>query len=388
MALKILWCSPLPPVRSGVSDYAVELLRPLCQRAQVRILSPSGLPDPQIPEDLAVAIVPPDTEPFDGEIALVHLGNNPHHCWLVDRCARDAPVIVVHDLVLHHLIVEYSATIGDPRILEQYLRLGHNDAGVALAKAREYGLRGRLDPFMFPARRGLLEGARALVTHSRWGEKILRQEFPTKPVLRLGLAAVDPFPVDRTSLRKDLGVGNDELLLMHLGFLTQEKGLESVLAAVAAARECGVSVRVVLVGERDGAGRLDRAVAACGLEEVVTCTGWVEWEHMIRMPAAADLGIVLRVPSAGETSAAVVRFLACGTPVAVVGQRQFLEWPEVAAPRITPGPSAQAEVTRLLIGAARDREWGSRRAAARTTYTNQHRPDDIATNLVDFLSSL
>ena len=69
MALKILWCSPLPPVRSGVSDYAVELLRPLCQRAQVRILSPPGLPDPQIPEDLAVAIVPPDTEPFDGEIA-------------------------------------------------------------------------------------------------------------------------------------------------------------------------------------------------------------------------------------------------------------------------------------------------------------------------------
>jgi glycosyltransferase involved in cell wall biosynthesis len=149
-----------------------------------------------------------------------------------------------------------------------------------------------------------------------------------------------------------------------------------------------VSVRVLLLGERGEVGHLDRVVAACGLEDAVAATGWVAWEDMIRMPAAADLGVVLRVPSAGETSAAVVRFLACGTPVAVIGQRQFLEWPEAVAPRITPGPSAQAEVTRLLIDAVRDREWESRRAAARKTYMNQHRPDDIAVNLVDFLSSL
>ena len=40
--MKILWASPLPPVRSGVSDYAVELLGALGSRAQVRVVEPAG----------------------------------------------------------------------------------------------------------------------------------------------------------------------------------------------------------------------------------------------------------------------------------------------------------------------------------------------------------
>jgi len=118
-------------------------------------------------------------------------------------------------------------------------------------------------------------------------------------------------------------------------------------------------------------------------------TGWRAPEAFPAIPAAADLGVVLRTPSAGETSAAVVRFLAAGTPVAVSGLRQFLEWPEEAAPRLTPGPSAPAELARLLASVRKDsKAWDARRLAARAAYESNHRPADAAADIIEFLGKL
>jgi hypothetical protein len=83
----------------------------------------------------------------------------------------------------------------------------------------------------------------------------------------------------------------------------------------------------------------------------------------------------------------VIRFLACGTPVAVGGSRQFLEWPEAAAPRVTPGPSAPADVARLLMAVAAGEGWTDRRCAAREWYELHHRPADTAREMVEFLET-
>ena len=176
---------------------------------------------------------------------------------------------------------------------------------------------------------------------------------------------------------------------MHLGFLTPEKGLEQILAGLAAAARAGVPVKLVLVGEGKGMDAIHAAAGAAGVGGMVTATGWIAPETFPAVPAAADLGVVLRTPTAGETSAAVVRFLAAGTPVAVGGLRQFLEWPEDATPRLTPGPSAPAEIARLLASARTDGEaWERRRRAARAAYEANHRPSDAAEAIVEFLATL
>jgi glycosyltransferase involved in cell wall biosynthesis len=173
---------------------------------------------------------------------------------------------------------------------------------------------------------------------------------------------------------------------MHLGFLTPEKGLVAILGAVAAATRAGVAARLVLVGEGAAGSDLKRAAEAAGIGDRVIATGWIAPDDFPSVPAAADLGVILRTPSAGETSAAAVRFLACGTPVAVGGQRQFLELPEPAAPRLTPGPSAPAELARLLaVAADGGPKWAQRRKAAREAYEAEHTPEMAADQLLTFL---
>lgn len=363
------------------------MLEPLVRLAEVRVVRP---PDWEPPDDLpawlAQRLAPTDTAPEDGEIPLIHMGNNPYHLWLVDRCRDSRAVVVTHDLVLHHLLVAASIDRGREGEYRERLSKAGGNAGAALAEGREYGLSGRLDPFLVPALEALLEPARAFVCHSRFGRDRLRAAFPGRPVLELGLPARDPGPVDRGAVRRRLGCAHDGVVAMHLGFITPEKGMEAMLAGLAGARRMGVDARLVTVGAADESGRFERLVADLGLSDHVRSIGWLPWEDMVTAPAAADVGFVLRTPSAGETSAAVVRFLACGTPAAVLGRRQFLEWPEAAAPRVTPGPSAAAEVARVLAEVGRDP--AARRRAARATYEAGHRPEGAAAALAGFLTSL
>jgi len=386
--MKILWGSPLPPTRSGVSDYAVELLGELGAKARVRVLAPPGGVQPEIwTFGNGVEIVPSDTSPDADEVSLIHLGNNPYHTWLLNRLQGPNTVAVLHDLVLHHLLVE--AGDRDDVDLEAGLREAHGEAGATLAHARRYGLTGSRDPFLFPARGAFLGAVKGVIVHSRWGEDVMAREFPHLPLARMGLAVADPGEGVQAAERGRRGIAPDEVVLMHLGFLTPEKGLEHILTGVAAARRAGVAARLLLVGEGSEIEDVQAAAAAVGADGVVSATGWVAPEAFPAIPAAADLGVVLRTPSAGETSAAAVRFLATGTPVAVSGLRQFLEWPEEAAPRLTPGPSTPAELARLLaVAAAGGEAWNARRFAARVTYEENHRPADAADAIVHFLKSL
>src|SRR5258708_19338377 len=71
---------------------------------------------------------------------IYHLGNNPHHEWIY-RAAMETPgAIVLHDLVLHHLIVEMTLARGDAGGYPTALRASHGAAGAPRAPARAAGL--------------------------------------------------------------------------------------------------------------------------------------------------------------------------------------------------------------------------------------------------------
>ena len=387
--MRILWASPLPPVRSGVADYAVELLPELARLSDVRVLADPEGPGPEPGSTICgCPVVEGSITPDPGEIQLLHLGNNPYHRWLLDRLHLPRTVVVLHDAVLHHLLVEATLAQGDDRRFEGLLLEAHPEAE-ALVRARAAAVTGPRDAFLFPARRAFLQGLSGIVVHSRWAEREVTRDLPELPVAMVGLSAADPGPVDRARLRQRLSISPEELLVMHLGFLTPQKGVHDLLGAIAAVRRQKVPARLLIVGEGEHAESLDSIVHDLGLEDSVGFTGWVAPENFSPLPAAADLGVVLRSPSAGETSAAVLRFLACGTPVAVTALHQFLELPEAAAPRVTPGPSATAELARIIFRAHSDRKgWEGRRTAARQVYLKDHTPEMAAGQLVAALAKM
>lgn len=380
--LRLLWASPLPPIRSGVADYAAEILPELASRAHVEIVPPPGWQPPREPWTRGLRFVEPERQTGQGQVALLHLGNNPYHIWIARRVREGGCVVVLHDAVLHHLLVEEAAAEGAWDRFAAEVEAAHPGHGAALARARRWGYVGRLEPFLFPARRALLSRAGAVIVHSEWVARRVAAELPGVPVGRVPLAVAKLAGGQREAMRARLGAAADELVVTHLGYLTPAKGLATVLQGIAALRELGVAARLVVVGEESGADPLDRHVRALGLERQVVRWGWASRGELAGILAATDLGVVPRYPTAGETSAAALRFLAAGRPVVVSGYAQFLEFPVAAAPRIAVGAAGVADFVRHAL-ALRGGGWRAACAAARRAWQEGgHEPARAAERLL------
>jgi glycosyltransferase involved in cell wall biosynthesis len=313
--------------------------------------------------------LPADRPAPGGTVELLHLGNNPYHLWVARRLRAFGGVAVLHDTVLHHLLVEEAAADDDWARFGAELELAHGRRGAALAAARRWGLAGRRDPFLFPARQPYLRLARGVIVHSARAARDVAAELPALPVRRVPLAVAALPTGERAQTRHRLGVRDGELLLLHLGFLTEAKGIATVLRALLALDELGVDFRLVLVGEGSEQEATTALVERLGLAARVRFAGFAAPDELGALVAAADLGLVPRFPTAGETSAAALRFLAAGTPVVVSGYAQFLELPADAALRVAPGRAGVADLVRHVAGlAAGDGARAAARAAARRAW--------------------
>jgi hypothetical protein len=108
--VRVAYYSPLPPSHSGIADYSTLLLPALRERID------------------EVAVVRPGKRPPPADVALYHIGNNPEaHGWIVDALRRRPGVVVLHELVLHHLIAGITLGRGDGR---GYLDAMERDLGV------------------------------------------------------------------------------------------------------------------------------------------------------------------------------------------------------------------------------------------------------------------
>src|SRR5437762_14042777 len=136
--------SPMPPSRTGIAHYSAMLAPALAERVELSIIdSPSRRP------------------PAAGRRPIYHLGNNPHHEWIYNAALENPGVVVLHDVVLHHLIVEMTLARGDADGYAAALRANHGEVGEAWARGRAAGLHSEMGNFLLPASIGVANRSRA-----------------------------------------------------------------------------------------------------------------------------------------------------------------------------------------------------------------------------------
>jgi glycosyltransferase involved in cell wall biosynthesis len=283
--------TPLPPAKTGVAHYASMLIPALAKRVDL-VLNDLSVPD-----------------------RIYHLGNNPHHEWIYAEAMKVPGVIVLHDLVLHHLIVEMTLARGDVDGYVAALEANHGAAGAAWARGRAAGLHSEMGNFLFPASIDVAQRSRAVIVHNRYAAERLRSFGVTTPI------HVVAHPYEPAAPAPPRAPGEERVIGLF-GFLTSAKRADVVLEAFARARRRRV-LRLLVVGEP--APNIDVAAMA---RDGVTFTGFVADEEFPKYFAAVDCLVNLRYPSAGETSGTLIRAMAAGKPVAVSDYAQFAELPD------------------------------------------------------------
>ena len=312
--------TPWPPTRTGVAHYASMLVPALRKRLDVEVVS--------------------SQRATRNAQRIYHLGNNPHHAWIYEEAMRVPGVAVLHDVVLHHLIVEMTLAKGDVEGYVDALRLNHGEAGAAWARGRAAGLHSEMGNFLFPASVAVANRSRAVIVHNRWAADRLRSLGVTTPVHVVGhpYQPQSDAAARRDEIRARHGFGPDHRVIGFFGFLTSAKRGEVVLDAFARAQARDPRLRLLIVGE-----------AAPNVD--IATTGYVDEADFAAYFAAVDRLVNLRYPSAGETSGTLIRAFEAGKPVAVSDYAQFAEYPDDCAVKI---PFGKDEVDALADFFVRD----------------------------------
>lgn len=327
--MRVAVLTPLPPTRTGVAHYASMLLPALGGRMDVRAFdSPAGY------------------HHADFDVAIYQLGNNPHHEFVYAEAMEHPGIAVLHDLVLHHLIVEMTLARGDADGYAAALAASHGAAGEAWARGRAAGLHGEIGNFLFPASVEVANRSQAVIVHNHDAASRLSSFGVTTPIEVIAHPYVPAVYPDRLAVRTRLGIPADARVIGLFGFLTSAKRSEVVLDAFADARRRDRSLRLLVVGEP--APNIDvTAMAADG----ITFTGYVPDDEFAAYYSAVDRLVNLRYPSAGETSGTLIRAFDAGKPVAVSNYAQFAELPDDCVVKIAFGEGEASTLSEFFTRA-------------------------------------
>jgi glycosyltransferase involved in cell wall biosynthesis len=338
-----------------------------------------------------VRLVPPGEVP-PADVDVYEIGNSPAHGYVYRAALARPGVAVLHEWVLHDLVLHETAGRADPTAYVREMRRSHGEGGAFVARQVLQGLGGEILPALFAVNDRLLESSLAVVCTTASSARRAARRLPGRPVLHLPLHVVAPAAegADRAAARRALGLAADAWVVTAPGLATRSKRLDVAIRAVARVRRDHPKTRLVVAGPRDEALPLEDWAADAGLGDGLLVTGRLAMAELERHLAAADLVLALRFPDRGEMSAALLRALAAGRPALVTaGTPAAREFPEGIVVPVDPGPREEAELAAWIDALARRPALCAaigRQAAA--LVRERHDPGARAARLVAFLAEV
>lgn len=352
---RIACLTPLPPVQSGIAAYAVMMLREWAKAcdvtavvAQDEVTDSGGVPVLRFEEFVA------RRDEFDA--VYCQIGNNPHHEVFYRYAMAQPSIVVLHDLVLHHLIVEMTLARGDVEGYVAALRANHGEAGAAWARGRAAGLHDEIGNFLFPASMELARRSSHVIVHNHYAREVLLRHGVDTPVTVTGhpLPSIGTHDDARQSLRAAHGFSNEHTVIAMFGFVTAAKRPRVVFEAFGRALRHDDRLRLLVVGQPAPDTSLQQLAADADIPDSFwQSTGYVSDDDFVRYLAAADRVVNLRYPSAGETSGPLIHVLAAGKEIAVSDYGPFASLPSGVAVRIPLGEGELDALVAFMIAEGR-----------------------------------
>lgn len=333
---RIAFCSPINPVASGISDYSEELLPYLGQYADITVYHDSSITpsNTQLLTHMSVRplnqlIADQHRQPYDAII--YHMGNSAAHSEIYTIAQQLPGIVVLHDLVLHHFLLQYYAnTIKD---LDAYQHLVAHYYGAPGVDVATRTMRGVLDDTVFamPLCQPILAHATAVISHSQYVADAVNGMLPQLPVYVVPMGVPILPQRDATALRYQLGFGDDAFVLASFGHVNPYKRTDQVLRALRTLRRAGVNAHYIVVGSISPSVPHKRMIMRTNTQDAVHITGYVSAAEFNAYVDVADVCINLRHPTAGETSASLLRLLAAGKTTLITASGSFREIPRDTA---------------------------------------------------------
>jgi glycosyltransferase involved in cell wall biosynthesis len=363
---RIAMWTPLRPTRSGIADYVEELLPFLSEEEPLNLgvapvkpvkLDIYTLDEPENDEvrDRCAVLSPTAFEaihrrrPYD---ALIYqIGATPeHHNYICEQSLKHPGLLVMHDPNIHSYAL---ARLQGGKGLPAYLKLVQEELGAAEARSIKQawidGTFADAIAYKYPLDRWLLKNSRGVIYHSYSAVLDEQKRLPSVPAFYVPLYAPTPARSNesqRQHIFQRNGWPSDTIVIGAYGIVAPSKRVNVLLQAFERLAVLYPQVILAIVGNAshyDIAGEIKHL----GLDPGHICvTGEVSSQDLLAYMQAADIGVNLRYPSLGESSAIISRLIGMGKPVITSDIPQFSELPDEFCWKV---PVGDHEVEVLVI---------------------------------------
>jgi glycosyltransferase involved in cell wall biosynthesis len=339
----VAFFSPLPPARSGVSDYSAALLGELRKHYTLDLFHDRDYV-PELPFE-AREFRCYDYRLFDRVAAardyhaiVYQMGNSPFHSYMLDPLTRHPGLVTLHDVYLPGFHMQYGESRGlGPMYFAEELRRWYPEDWEAIEDTlatwpvgwdlvRECVRKG------WHLNRRILEAAQVMVVHSPWCASEAQKRTPRHDrkvaVIPHGTDPRPTSPAEKVAARFRFGLPRDVLIFGSFGFMNAEKMNVQALRAFAEVTKHVAPSLFVFVGEEEDGGEARRVADSLQLGDRVRIFGHQPAEVFEALVSVTDIGVNLRLPPTnGETSGALLKLLAVGVPTIVTDVATFTDFP-------------------------------------------------------------
>ena len=328
---RLAWFTPLPPTRSGIAGYSIELLSRIGNRYRVDVFVETTRHD--APPGVGAVFNAHDfvwkhaVESYD--LVVYQLGNSPCHDYMWPYLSRFPGLVTLHDGHLHHSRARWLLQEGRPDDYRAEFLFNHPDANTIVV---ELGIAGLLESltYLWPMRRVVLASSRLVLVHNTRLKQELQLEMSDVPVVVVEMGVPDRplLPTARERLRTHLQITPDTVVFAAFGKVTPEKRISRALHALATL-DSAAPWHLMLCGETVDYYDPRAEAQRLGIGDRVTVTGYIDEEVLPDYVASSDVGFCLRWPSSRETSASWLRCLAAGKPTIVTDLVHLTDVPSI-----------------------------------------------------------
>lgn len=382
---KLAYISPLPPERSGISEYSAELLPELAQYYAIDVIVQKNMvSDPWIKANCTIrsaAWFKKHAGNYDR--VLYHFGNSMFHQHMFDLLDHIPGVVVLHDFFLSGVVEQMESKGVVPDFWKNELYRAHGYPAIT----RFYHENDRAPVvFAYPCNHTVLQHALGVVVHSPYSLRLAGQwygignndaHWAAVPHLR-----VPAGNSNRAEARHALGISEEAFVVCSFGMLgalkLNDRLLQAWMHSALAGRD---NCRLVFVGENpnnDYGRHMADTITQSGQGERLHITGWVDSRVYRNYLAAADVAVQLRTLSRGESSGAVLDCMNYGRPTIINANGSMADLPADAT-LMLPDDFTDEQLTTALETLWRDeslrRSIGS---AARDHIRREHDPQHVA----------
>lgn len=320
---KLAYVSPLPPEKSGISEYSAVLLPELARFYDIEVIvAQETITVPWINENCVIRRADwfLNTKPTYNRI-IYHLGNSPYHQHMFEMLSGAPGVVILHDFYLGDIQAYRENQQPKDRVWTRALYHSH---GWGPTMERFNPALHERTLSQYPANLEVIEKAVGVIVHSSHSISLAQQWYGstyTRNWAKIPLMRATQETPEKGMAKEALGIPSDSFLVCTFGILGPSKLTHSILDAwLASELHKSTKCLLVFVGDlppTETNTHLLQKIYGSVRDKSIRVTGWVDPDTYHRYLSAADLAVQFRTESRGETSAAVLDAMNYGIPTIV-----------------------------------------------------------------------